>query len=199
MLSLDSTQIALIEAGVAVAQTLLLVAAGVVAWRQWRESQRSRYLGAILRMFDELGSREAFEDADAALGLPARFEDYTPEEVELATWTTRVYERLAFLVESGMIPAKYIVPLESRRIVWTWDALQPYIQEQRRLRDSGGGYHISGDGRYFERLATRALRYRVRTFGETKRAHPPIPQDYRSEVLKMIARGERIGSGSAKR
>ncbi|HET9110890.1 MAG TPA: hypothetical protein VFN78_08715 [Ktedonobacterales bacterium] len=198
MLSLDSTQIALIEAGVAVAQTLLLVVAGVVAWRQWSEARRARYLGAILRMFDELGSREAYEDADAALGLPARFEDYTPEEAELATWTARVYERLAFLVESGMIPAKYIVPLESRRIVWTWDALQPYIQEQRRLRDSGGGYHISGDGRYFERLATRALRYRVRTFGETKRAHPSIPQDYRAEVLKMIARGERIGSGSAK-
>ncbi|HZC07858.1 MAG TPA: hypothetical protein VE338_19635 [Ktedonobacterales bacterium] len=195
MISLDSTQIALIEVFVAITQTILLVVAGGVAWRQWREAQRARYLGAVLRMFDELGSREAYEDADATLGLPERFEEYTPEEVELATWTTRVYEKLAFLVESGMIPTRYIIPLDSRRILWTWDALQPYIQEQRRLRDNGGGYRISGDGRYFEQLARRAERYRARTFGAGKRAHPPVPKDYRERVLQMIARGERIGSG----
>lgn len=197
MFALDSTQIALIEAFVAVLQTLVLVVAGAVAWRQLREAQHARYLGAIIRMFDEIGSREAFEDADAALGLPDRIEDYTPEELELATWTTRVYEKLAFLVESGMIPPKYIIPLDSRRILWTWDALQPYIQEQRRLRDSGGGYRISGDGRYFELLAQRALRYRTRSFREPKRAHPPIPQDYRERVRQMIARGERIGSNGS--
>lgn len=195
MFGFNSTQIALIEAAVAVMQTLVLVIAGAVAWRQLREAQRTRYLGAIIRMFDDIGSRAAYEDADAALGLPSRIEDYTLEEHELATWTTRVYEQLAFLVESGMIPAKYIVPLDSRRIVWTWDALQPYIQEQRRLRDSGGGYRISGDGRYFELLVARALRYRKRAFGEVPRAHPPIPHDYRERVLQMIARGERIGSG----
>lgn len=199
MFSLNSSQITLIEVGVAALQTLLLVLAGVIAWRQVREAQRSRYLGAILRMFDEVGSREAYQDADAALGLPERIEDYTPEELELATWTTRVYEQLAFLVESGMIPAQYIVPLDSRRILWTWDALQPFIQEQRRLRDSGGGYRISGDGRYFELLARRALRYRTRAFGGAKRAHPPIPQEYRERVRQMIARGERIGSGGAGR
>ena len=143
MFGLNTTQVALIEAAVAVLQTLLLVIGGAVAWRQLHEAQRTRYLGAIIRMFDDIGSRAAYEDADAALGLPHRIEDYTPEELELATWTTRVYEQLAFLVESGMIPEKYIVPLDSRRIVWTWDALQPYIQEQRRLRDSGGSYRIS--------------------------------------------------------
>ena len=195
MFGFNSAQVALIEAAVAVLQTLVLVIAGAVAWRQLREAQRTRYLGAIMRMFDDIGSRTAYEDADAALGLPDRIEDYTPEELELATWTTRVYEQLAFLVESGMIPAQYIVPLDSRRIVWTWDALQPYVQEQRRLRDGGGSYRISGDGRYFERLATRALRYRKRTFGDVARAHPPIPQDYRERVRQMIARGERIGSG----
>lgn len=198
MLSLDSTQIALIEIVVAVLQAVLVVLAGVIAWRRVREARRSRYLDATLRMFDEVGSRAAYQDADAALGLPERIEDYTPEELELATWTTRVYEQLAFLVESGMIPAEYIVPLDSRRILWTWDALQPFIQEQRRLRDSGGGYRISGDGRFFELLARRALRYRTRTFDDAKRAHPPIPQDYRERVRQMIARGERIGSGGAR-
>ncbi len=197
MFALNSTQIALIEASVAILQTLLLVVAGAVALRQLYEAQRTRYLGAIMRMFDDIGSREAYEDADIALGLPHRIEDYTPEELELATWITRIYEQLAFLVESGMIPERYIVPLDSRRILWTWDALQPYIQEQRRLRDDGGAYRVSGDGRYFERLAQRAERYRKRTFGNTKRAHPPIPQDYRARVLLMITRGERIGSGGA--
>ena len=198
MLSLDSTQIALIEIVVAALQTVLLALAGVVVWRQARKAQRSRALDAILRLYDDVGSRTAAQDADAALGLPERIEDYTPEELELATWTTRVYEKLAFLVESGMIPAQYIIPLDSRRILWTWDALQPFIQEQRRLRDSGGGYRISGDGRYFELLAKRALRYRTRTFVDAKRAHPPIPQDYRERVRQMIARGERIGSGGAR-
>lgn len=198
MLSLDSNQIALIEIVVAALQTVLLALAGVVVWRQARKAQRLRSLDAILRMYDEVDSRTAAQDADAALGLPERIEDYTPEELELATWTTRVYEKLAFLVESGMIPAEYIVPLDSRRILWTWDALQPFIQEQRRLRDSGGGYRVSGDGRYFELLARRALRYRTQTFGDAKRAHPPIPQDYRERVRQMIARGERIGSGGAR-
>ena len=197
MFGLNAIQVALIGAIVAAVQTVLLVVAGAFAWRQLREAQRTRYLGAIIPMFDDIASREAYQDADAALGLPDRIEEYTPEELELATWTTRVYEQLAFLVESGMIPAKYIVPLDSRRIVWTWDALQPYIQEQRRLRDSGGAYRVSGDGRFFELLAKRALRYRRQTFGETKRAHPPIPQDYRAQVLQLIARGERIGSGGA--
>ena len=199
MFGLSTTAVVLIEAGVAVLQTLILVIAGAVAWRQLREAQRARYLGAIIRMYDDIGSRAAYEDADSTLGLPARIEDYTPEEMELATWTTRVYEQLAFLVESGMIPAKYIVPLDSRRIVWTWDALQPFIREQRRLRDNGGGYRISGDGRYFESLAKRAMAYRQRTFGETPRTHPAIPPEYRQRVRQMIARGERIGSAAPKR
>ena len=199
MLSLDASQIALIEVLVAALQTALLVAAGAVAWRQWREAQRARYLGAMLRMFDEIDSREAYQDADATLGLPERIQDFTPEELELATWTTRVFEKLAFLVESGMIPARYIIPIDSRRIVWTWDALQPYIQEQRRLRDSGGAYRVSGDGRYFELLAGRALRYRKQTFGASERVHPPIPSDYRARVEAAIARGERIGARNTPR
>jgi hypothetical protein len=199
MFGISTSTVAIIEVYVAVAQTLILLIAGAVAWRQLHEAQRARYLGAIIRVYDDIGSRTAYEDADAALGLPDRIEDYTPEERELATWTTRVYEQLAFLVESGMIPAKYIVPLDSRRIVWTWDALQPFIEEQRRLRDSSGSYNFSGDGRYFEQLVKRALAYRQRMFGETPRAHPPIPQEYRQRVIQMIARGERIGSGAPKR
>lgn len=195
MFALNSSLVALIGILVAALQTVLLVVAGAVAWRQLREAQRARYLGAIIRMFDDIGSRESYEDADAVLGLPATIDEFTTQEMELATWTTRVYEQLAFLVESGMIPEKYIVPLDSRRILWTWDALQPYIQEQRRLRDSGGAYRISGDGRYFELLVGRALRYRSHVFGGTKRQHPSIPSAYRERVLQMIARGERIGSG----
>ncbi len=199
MFALNSSLIALIGIVVAALQTVLLVVAGAVAWQQLHEAQRARYLGAIIRMFDDIGSRASYEDADAVLGLPPTIEEFTTQEMELATWTTRVYEQLAFLVESGMIPEKYIVPLDSRRILWTWDALQPYIQEQRRLRDSGGAYRISGDGRYFEMLVARALRYRSHVFGRTKRQHPPIPSDYRERVLQMIARGERIGSSSSRR
>jgi hypothetical protein len=169
--------------------------AGFVAWRQLREAQRARFLGAIIRMYDDLGNREAYEDADDALGLPGRIEEYTPEEVELATWTTRVYEKLGFLVESGMIPAEYIIPLYSRRIVWTWESLQPFIRDQRRQRDDGGAYRMSGDGRYFELLARRALTYRERAFRGSKRAHPPVPTAYRERVREKVTRGERIGSG----
>jgi hypothetical protein len=199
MPAIDATQLAFLEALVAVLQTLVLVVAGLVAWRQLREAQRARYLGAIIRTFDDLGSRESFEDADAALGLPTRVEEYTPEETELATWTTRVYEKLGFLVESGLIPADYIIPLYSRRIIWTWDALQPFIQDQRRLRDTGGAYRMSGDGRYFETLAKRALTYRARAFKGAERMRPKVPPAYRERVAEMIARGERIGSGGYQR
>ena len=195
MPAIDASQVALLEALVAILQTVVLVVAGFVAWRQLREAQRARFLGAIIRMYDDLGSREAYEDADAALGLPGRIEEYTPEGLELATWTTRVYEKLGFLVESGMIPAEYIIPLYSRRVVWTWEALQPFIQEQRRLRDDGGAYRMSGDGRYFELLAKRALAYRERAFKGSKRAHPSVPAAYRERVREMVARGERLGSG----
>ena len=195
MPAIDANQLALLEALVAVLQTLVLVVAGFVAWRQLREAQRARFLGAIIHMYDDLGSREAYEDADAALGLPARIEEYTLEEKELATWTTRVYEKLGFLVESNLIPAEYIIPLYSRRIVWTWEALQPFIQEQRRQRDDGGAYRMSGDGRYFELLTKRAVAYRDRAFKGSKRAHPTVPPAYREGVLEAIARGERLGSG----
>ncbi len=60
MFGFNPTQIALIEAVVAVLQTLVLVIAGAVAWRQLHEAQRSRYLGAIIRMFDDIGSRAAY-------------------------------------------------------------------------------------------------------------------------------------------
>jgi hypothetical protein len=195
MPAIDANQIALLEALVAVLQTLVLVVAGIVAWWQLREVQRARYLGAIIHVYDELGNRETYEDADAALGLPASIEEYTPEELELATWTTRVYEKLGFLVESGLIPAEYIIPLYSRRIVWTWDALQPFIQSQRSQRDDGGAYRMSGDGRYFELLAKRALDYRMRSFKGSKRAHPSVPPAYREGVREKVARGERLGSG----
>lgn len=186
--------VALIGMAVALFQTILLAVAGFVAWSQWREQARARYLEGLARMFEEFGSREAYADADAVLGLPQRIEDYSPEELELATWAVRVYEKIAFLVESGLVPAEYIVPLYSRRIVWDWDALQPYILEQRRLRDAGGGYRLAGDGLYFERLVARALAYRTRTFKGSQRVHPPIPDVYRERLRATIARGERIGS-----
>ena len=196
MPALDASQVALLEALVAILQTVLLVVAGFVAWRQLREAQRARLLNAVVRMLDDLGSREAYEDADAALGLPATIGEYTPEETELATWTTRIFEKLGFLVESGMIPASYIIPLYSRRIVWTWDALQPFIQNQRRLRDSGGAYRMSCDGRYFETLMKRALTFRERTVPNGKRSHPEVPAAYREDLRERMARGERLGSGA---
>jgi len=189
-----ASDVALIGIAVALFQTILLAVAGFVAWSQWREQAKARYLDGLVRMFDDIGSRDAYADADAVLGLPQRIEDYTPEELELATWAVRVYEKIAFLVESGLVPAEYIIPLYSRRIVWDWDALQPYIQEQRRLRDTSGGYRLAGDGRYFERLVARALAYRQRAFKGQPRAHPPVPDVYRERLRATIARGERIGA-----
>ncbi|HLY30511.1 MAG TPA: hypothetical protein VKQ36_05755 [Ktedonobacterales bacterium] len=194
MPSLTTSDVALIEVGVALLQTILLAVAGFVAFFQLRATQKSRYLESLVRMFEDFGSRGAYADADAVLGLPASFADYSSEEVELATWVTRVYEKIAFLVESDMIPADYLVPLYSRRIIWTWDALQPFIQEQRRLRDSGGEYRIAGDGRYFEMLASRALDYRKKIFKDPSRVHSPVPKEYRQRVMRQLARGERLGA-----
>src|SRR5262245_46609351 len=186
----DLTTLATIA--VALLQTILLAVAGFVAWFQLREAATSRYLGALVRVFAEFGSREAYADADNVLGLPARFAEFTPEEFELATWVVRVYEKIAFLVESGMIPEQYIVPLYSRRILWTWDAVQPYVTEQRRLRDPGGAYQISCDALHFEGLAARALAYRKRVFRRAERAHPPIPAAYRRRLEALMTAGESV-------
>ncbi len=194
MPSLTTNDVAGIEVAVALFQTIVLVVAGLVAVFQLRATQKSRYLEAVVRMFEDFGSRDAYADADAVLGLPAAIQDYTSQEVELATWAVRVYEEIAFLTQSGMIPENYIIPLYSRRIVWSWDALQPFIQNERQLRDNGGEYRLGGDGRYFEGLAKRALAYRERTFKDPKRAHPPVPETYRERLRAAIARGERIGS-----
>ncbi|GEM_PF-3086445 len=194
MPSLTTNDVALIEVGVALLQTILLAAAGFVAYFQLRATQKTRYLEAIVRMFEDFGSRGAYADTDAVLGLPASYADFTTEEVELATWVTRVHEKIAFLVESGMIPEEYIVPLYSRRIMWTWSALQPYIMEQRRLRDTGGEYRIAGDGRYFEKLAERARAYRKRIFKDERRAISPVPPEYRQRVLRQMASGQPLGS-----
>ena len=194
MPSLTTNDVALIVAGVALLLTIFLAIAGFVAYFQVRATQKTRSLEAAVRLFEDFGSRGAYADTDAVLGLPASYADFTAEEMELATWVTRVYEKIAFLVESGMIPEEYIVPLYSRRILWTWSALQPYIIEQRRLRDTGGEYRMSGDGRYFEQLAERARAYRKRAFKDEPGAFSPVPTEYRQWVLQQMARGQRLGS-----
>jgi hypothetical protein len=190
MPQLNGNVLTLVGIVAALLQTLLLALAGFVAWFQLRETAKTRYLEAVVRMFDDFGSREAYFEADAILGLPQRIEDFSPQEVELATWAVRVYEKIAFLVDSGMIPAQYIVPLYSRRIVWSWDALRPYIEEQRRLRDTGGAYRMAGDAIYFQALVKLALRHRARRF--SRRVHPPIPGAYRERLKALIESGQSL-------
>lgn len=199
MSSLNVGQVALIEVVVAALEALLVVVVGVIGWRWLRAARRAYAADTLLRLHDELGTHTAFEDTDAALGLPARIEEYTPQELELATSVTRDYERLAFLVESGVVPAAGVLPLHARRIVWVWQALQPFIREQRRLRDVGGAYRLNGDGRAFEALAQRAARSRARLYKDEKQAQPPVPAEYRERVRQAIARGERIGARNGSR
>jgi hypothetical protein len=188
MPTFSSETVTFIGIAVALLQTVLLAVAGFVAWFQLRESAKTRYLEALVRMFDDFGSREAYFDADALLGLPARIEDYNTEETELATWAVRVYEKIGFFVASGLIPEELIVPLYSRRIVWSWHALQPYIQYQRKLRDTGGAYRMAGDGLYFEQLFQRARAYRAHHY--PKRVDPPIPAAYQQRLQSILASGE---------
>jgi hypothetical protein len=190
MPQLNGNLLTLVGIVVALLQTLLLALAGFVAWFQLRETAKTRYLEAVIRMFEDFGSREAYFEADAILGLPQHIEDFSPQEVELATWAVRVYEKIAFLVDSGMIPAQYIVPLYSRRIIWAWDALLPYIEEQRRLRDTGGAYRMAGDAIYFQALVRLALRHRARRF--SRRVHPPIPGAYRERLKALIESGQSL-------
>jgi hypothetical protein len=188
-LSLDTAS--LVAIGVGAVQTIILVIAGLVAWFQLRETAKTRYLEAIVRVFEDFGSEEAYRYADLVLGLPTRVEDYTPAEVELATWVVRVYEKIGFLVESEMIPADYIVPLYSRRIVWTWTAVQPYVAWQIALKQSGGLYRLAGDAHNFKRLHNRAIAYR-KAHKSREQVDPPIPAAYRQMLLDAIQRGERI-------
>jgi hypothetical protein len=188
-LSLDTATLVAISVGAV--QTLVLVIAGLVAWFQLRETAKTRYLEAIVRVFEDFGSEEAYHYADLVLGLPTRVEDYTPAEVELATWVVRAYEKIGFLVESGMIPEEYIIPLYSRRIVWTWTAVQPYVTWQIALKQSGGLYRLAGDAHNFKRLHNRAIAYR-QAHKSREQVDPPIPAAYRQLLLNAIQRGERI-------
>ncbi len=190
-IALPADQVALIGIVVALLQTLLLALAGWVAWFQLRETAKSRYLEAVVRMFEDFGSKEAYAEADDVLGLPERIEDFSTDEIELATWATRVYEKIAFLVESEMIPEEFIVPLYSRRIVWSWEALNPFVERQRQLRDTGGAYRMGCDGFYFERLYKRTARYRRREFRGDRRL-PAIPAAYREQLRQRIASGARV-------
>jgi hypothetical protein len=188
-LSLDTPTLITISVGAL--QTLILVIAGLVAWFQLRETAKTRYLEAIVRVFEEFGSEEAYHYADLVLGLPTRIEEYTPAEVELATWVVRVYEKIGFLVESGMIPAEYIIPLYSRRIVWTWTAVQPYVTWQVALKKNGGLYRLAGDAHNFKRLHNRAIAYR-QAHKSREQVDPPIPAEYRQRLLSALQRGERV-------
>ena len=56
-LSLDTPTLVAISVGAV--QTIILVIAGFVAWFQLRETAKTRYLEAIVRVFEEFGSEEA--------------------------------------------------------------------------------------------------------------------------------------------
>ena len=83
MFTLDATTITL---GIAIVQTIFLVLAGFAAYFQFRETAKTRYLEAVVRMFEDFGSHEAYRHADFVLGLPRRIEDFSMRRS--ASWSS---------------------------------------------------------------------------------------------------------------
>ena len=128
---------------------------------QIKEATRARYLEALSRIFEEFRS-EVFFKARRFVYSHEQFDWSCCSEDERITLERLIntYNRMAFLVEKGMIPKRLIFEIWSGALVASWQRLESYVND-RRAATGFSDWAIQ-----FEHLANLSKKYRITVLGE---------------------------------
>jgi hypothetical protein len=136
-------------------QTLVVVAGVWFAVSQIRQSTQARELESLVAIFDRMRAPERGASIEHLLTLPPTLGDWTDEDLAVAASEHQDFEQLGFLVRHRFLREQLIMEMYSLLIIDAWRALEPF---ERSERDRMGA---PGFGRSFERLASRATKYRL--------------------------------------
>ncbi len=141
--------------------------AGVIAYKELSEVEKSRYLEVADRLFDELNSPENIEARrrifqnlhdDPKIGLKR----LTAKDREAMKKVLNSLDRVAFLTQDGWIPEELVMPWMHPMIAKSWEKLEPYVMYERERRNEPYYYRYAGN------LAERCKKWRAKNLAETK-------------------------------
>ena len=136
------------------------------AFIQIKEATRARYLEALSRIFEEFRS-EVFFKHRRFVYSHKQFDWSSCSEGERMRIERLIntFNRMAFLVEKGMIPQRLILEIWSGALAASWQKLEPYVRD-RRAATGFSDWAIQ-----FEHLANLGKEYRIEVLGEKGTAY----------------------------
>lgn len=136
---------------VGIVQTVLLAAAGAVAWYQVRESSRARVASTLLEIFQTIHSPGNARDR-ALLFHP----EGSAEDDDAARRTIELFEWVSLLVDYRMLPRELVFDMYSDLFVAVWRAGEGTVTRAR--------VHMANYAEHLENVAREAIVFRQRHY-----------------------------------
>lgn len=128
---------------------------------QIKEATRARYLEALSRIFEEFRSEVFFKDRRFVYSHEQfDWNSCNKDERIRIERLINTYNRMAFLVEKGMIPQRLILEIWSGALTASWQKLESYVKD-RRAATGFSDWAIQ-----FEHIANLSKKYRIKVLGE---------------------------------
>ena len=134
---------------------IVVIYAAVVAVGQLKEMTKTRYLEAMLRVYDMIASPEARASRRFIYSeLRSAPDRVTSEEREKIEEVSVMLDRVGALVSAGLVPKDLLFANHREMIIRSWEKLAPYVIYRRLHR-------YPSFARHFEQLANLAQNHRA--------------------------------------
>lgn len=155
---MDSVLWSAVSSAATVTGAVVVVYAAIVAVRQLKEMTRTRYLEAMLRVYELISSDDARDTRRYIYSeLRSTPDALTLEEQRQVEKASVLLDRVGSLVAAGLVPADLVLSSHSTMIANLWDRLEPYIRFHRSQR-------YESYVRYFEELAIAAKSFQAKGY-----------------------------------
>ena len=137
----------------------VVIWASIIAVRQLKESTRTRHLEAMLQVYQMIGNEDARSSRRLVYNLDAEPGQLTAEQRDCVEKVTVSFDRIGFLVKSGLVPKDHFFESHCEVVIRSWRKLEPYIDHHIQ---KVGGRHAH----HFRFLAQEAEKYHAAHFPE---------------------------------
>jgi len=139
--------------------TVVVIGAGLIAYKELSEVANSRHIEVADKLFQELNSPANIEARRWVFeNLKEPPETFVPkisdDDQAKIKQVLNSLDRVSFLTQSGWIPDDVIMPWMHPMISKSWDKLEPYVLYERERR--GESYYY----KYAEEVARRCRKWR---------------------------------------